>query len=200
MLSYTGSAQITGRLVDKESNAALEYATATLYNQDGSINTGVITDKNGKFVLAGLPSGNYFLEMSFMGYESLKIDNIVLENKETFIDLGLLRLSIHTNQLSKVYLETEVPSVLHQIDREIFEASKFQNSVGGSAIDLIKNLPSITVTANGVLRARGSNSFSVLINGKPTQGDASIILSQLPANAVKSVELITAPSAKYDPE
>ena len=200
MLSYTGSAQITGRLVDQESNAALEYATATLYNQDGSINTGVITDKNGKFVLAGLPSGNYFLEMSFMGYESLKIDNIVLENKETFIDLGLLRLSIHTNQLSKVYLETEVPSVLHQIDREIFEASKFQNSVGGSAIDLIKNLPSITVTANGVLRARGSNSFSVLINGKPTQGDASIILSQLPANAVKSVELITAPSAKYDPE
>ncbi|WP_231874648.1 TonB-dependent receptor plug domain-containing protein [Polaribacter atrinae] len=86
------------------------------------------------------------------------------------------------------------------MDRQVFNTKKYQSTVGGNAVDVVKNLPSITVDGLGDISVRGSKGFTVLINGKPTQGDASTILAQLPANALESVELITAPSAKYDPE
>uniref|UniRef100_UPI0040478AF5 outer membrane beta-barrel protein n=1 Tax=Mariniflexile sp. TaxID=1979402 RepID=UPI0040478AF5 len=82
----------------------------------------------------------------------------------------------------------------------MFDSKNFQSSQGGNATDVIKNLPSVTVDGLGDISVRGSKGFTVLINGKPTQGDANAILTQLPANALEKVEIITAPSAKYDPE
>ena len=85
---------------------------------------------------------------------------------------------------------------MHQLDRQVFAAGKFQTGRGGTATDVLRNLPSVTVDANGEIAARGVSGFVVLINGKPVQSDAQIILSQIPANAVQNIELITAPSAK----
>ena len=90
--------------------------------------------------------------------------------------------------------------MVHKIDRQVFDTKKYQNAEGGNAVDVIKNLPSVTVDGQGDISVRGSKGFTVLVNGKPTQGDAASILAQLPANALETIELITAPSAKYDPE
>ncbi|MDO3694969.1 TonB-dependent receptor [Wenyingzhuangia sp. chi5] len=200
LISNFSFSQIIGKVTDKESKDVLEYATATLYNQKGEVVTGVVTNQQGMFFIENVNSGTYSLETTFIGYQPKKVENIRVDKKNAFIDLGTLVLSIASSQLDAVVIKGQAATVSHKIDRQVFETSKFQTSQGGSAVDVVKNLPSVTVNGEGAISVRGSNSFAVLLNGKPTQGDAASILAQLPANALEKVELITAPSAKYDPE
>ena len=194
------TAQISGKIIDATDNSALEYATAALYDQtNGSLVTGVVTSQDGSFVIEGVKPGTYYLEVSFMGYDTKTISNIELDKRQAVKDLAIIGLSLG-NQLDEVVVQGERATVLHKIDRQVFDTKKFQSSQGGNAIDVVRNLPSVTVDAQGGISVRGSSGFAVLINGKPTQGDVSAILAQLPANALETVELITAPSAKYDPE
>ncbi|WP_010134667.1 TonB-dependent receptor domain-containing protein [Ochrovirga pacifica] len=200
---FTGwaQAQIAGKVVDKSNNQALEYATITLFNtESGQLVTGTISEASGNFLLKGIKEGTYKVEASFMGYLPQTISNVVVAKNNAFVDLGTIALGINGNELDAVVLKAEAATMVNKIDRQVFEANKFQASQGGSAVDVIKNLPSVTMNVEGDISVRGSNSFAVLLNGKPTQGDAASILAQLPANALEKVELITAPSAKYDPE
>lgn len=191
--------QVTGKIVD-ESNSPLEWATAAIYNQETkALVTGVVTDKQGVFVFENLKKGNYYLEASFMGYEVNIIEDISLKNPCQTLDLGRIELKLG-NQLNEVTVKAERSTVINKIDRQVFEANKFKSAQGGSGIDVVRNLPSVTVDSQGEINVRGSAGFVVLLNGKPFQGNATALLAQLPANAIERVEVITAPSAKYDPE
>ena len=201
MFANTISAQIRGNINDAITNDMLEYATVTLHNQsNGSLVTGVVTDNKGKFAIDNIKPGSYFVEATFIGYESKKINNITVDKTKKLVYLGVISLTYSDNELNEVVIKGEAATVAHKIDRQVFNTSKFQNSEGGNAADVVKNLPSVSVNGAGDISVRGSKSFAVLINGKPTQGDAASLLAQLPANALEKVELITAPSAKYDPE
>lgn len=191
--------QITGKVIDNDSNEPIEFATTALYNLGGKLVTGVVTNKDGVFNLDDIKTGTYYLEASFMGYTTSKTKTIEINKKGQNINLGTLKLNLGS-QLNEVLVKADRSAVVHKIDRQVFDTKKYQNSEGGNAVDVIKNLPSVTVDGQGEISVRGSKGFTVLINGKPTQGDASAILAQLPANALETVELITAPSAKYDPE
>ena len=196
------TAQIIGKITAAEDNYPLEYATSALYESNTKkLITGVVTKKDGRFSIPEIKPGTYYLIVSFIGYQSNKIEFIVVNKKQEKKDLGILKLELGTgNELNEVILKTEKQTVLHKIDRQIFDVKKYQSSVGGNAVDVVKNLPSVSIDGMGEISIRGSKGFTILINGKPTQGDASSVLAQLPANALESVELITAPSAKYDPE
>ncbi|TBN01905.1 TonB-dependent receptor [Hyunsoonleella flava] len=199
ILSYNGFSQIQGVIVD-EQNEPLEYATAALYDvNDGSLVTGVVSDEKGVFKIDAIKKGTYYLEASFLGYEIQKIDSIKVLKKGQSIDLGAIRLVLGT-QLNEVVVQAERNTVVNKIDRQVFEASKFKSAQGGSGIDVIRNLPSVSMDSQGEISVRGSTGFVVLLNGKPIQGNASNLMAQLPANAIQKVEVITAPSAKYDPE
>ncbi|MDO5972025.1 TonB-dependent receptor [Flavivirga aquimarina] len=194
------SAQISGKIIESEDNYPLEYATAALYkNLDNSLVTGVITNVDGVFSIEGVKPGNYYLKASFMGYTTKRIGDVIISRKNEIIKLGVITLQLG-GQLNEVVVKGQRASVVHKIDRQVFDSKKYQNSQGGNAIDVIKNLPSVTIDGQGGISVRGSQGFAVLVNGKPTQGDVSAILAQLPANALETVELITAPSSKYDPE
>lgn len=199
LTSQVTYSQITGKIIDADTNEPLEYATAALYKTDNTLVTGVVTNIKGEFLLDDIKHGTYYIEASFMGYTSLKTDFIKITKKGQSIKLDTLKL-ILGSQLNEVLVKAERSAIVHKIDRQVFDTKKYQNSEGGTAIDVIKNLPSVTVNGQGDISVRGSNGFIVLVNGKPTQGDANAILAQLPANALDTVELITAPSAKYDPE
>ncbi|WP_435414985.1 outer membrane beta-barrel protein [Polaribacter aestuariivivens] len=201
-ISQFSIAQITGKIVDNDDNFPLEYATAALYDQASKkLINGVITNSKGIFSIENVLPGTYYLEASFIGYQLKTISAITIVKKEEKKDIGIIKVVLGSgNQLNEIVLKTEKQTVSHKIDRQVFDTKKYQNSIGGNAIDVIKNLPSITTNALGEISVRGSNGFTVLINGKPTQGDPNSILAQLPANALQNVELITAPSAKYDPE
>ena len=196
------TAQIIGKITAAEDNYPLEYATSALYESNTKkLITGVVTKKDGRFSIPEIKPGTYYLIVSFIGYQSNKIEFIVVNKKQEKKDLGILKLELGTgNELNEVILKTEKQTVLHKIDRQIFDVKKYQSSVGGNAVDVVKNLPSVSIDGMGEISIRGSKGFTILINGKPTQGDASAVLAQLPANALESIELITAPSAKYDPE
>jgi iron complex outermembrane receptor protein len=191
--------QVTGKIVDK-TNFALEYATAAIYNQEtNELVTGVITDINGVFVFDNLKKGTYYLEASFIGYEVKTIQGITVVSTNKTTDLSTLRLTLG-NTLNELVIQGERAIVINKIDRQVFDAEKFKNAQGGSGIDVIRNLPSVSIDGQGEINVRGSSGFVVLLNGKPVQGNASTLMAQIPANAIARVEVITAPSAKYDPE
>lgn len=192
--------QITGRILDDLGNEPLEYATAALFNQkDRTLVTGVVSDSNGVFKMHNVKSGFYYLEVSFVGYETKMISDIEIKKGQKQYDFGDIKLVLG-NQLNEIEIKTERSVVINKIDRQVFDSKSFQASQGGSASDVIKNLPSVTIDGLGDISVRGSKGFAVLINGRPVQGDAQSVLEQLPANAIERVEVITAPSAKFDPE
>ncbi|MGB6153788.1 MAG: TonB-dependent receptor [Pricia sp.] len=193
------SAQISGKIMDGD--YPLEYATAALFNQQNEeLVTGVITDIEGVFTIPDVKKGTYYLEASFIGFQTKTTRDIQVRSKNTPVNLGSIVLAVGENRLSEVVVEGERATVINKIDRQVFDASKFQNSQGGSATDVVRNIPSVTVDGLGEISVRGSTGFVVLLNGNPVQGNASTLLNQLPANAIERVEVITAPSAKYDPE
>ncbi len=192
-------AQIKGKIVDDQ-NTSLEYATAALYNQeDKTLVTGVITNTEGVFLIENIKKGTYYLEASFIGYTPKIIKNLDITNTNTLQDLGIISLELG-KQLDEVVVQGERATVINKIDRQIFDVTKFKNAQGGTGEDVIRNLPSVSIDGQGAISVRGSTGFVVLLNGKPVQGNSSTIIAQLPANAIERVEVITAPSAKYDPE
>lgn len=200
LLPLSVTAQITGKITDGENDYPLEYATAALFDQEsGELVTGVITDLNGSFAMENVKNGTYYLEASFIGFETRTIKDIVVQNRKA-VDLGTIALKIGGTQLEEVVVKGERATVINKIDRQVFDTKKFQNSLGGSATDVVRNIPSVSVDGQGEISVRGSKGFVVLLNGNPVQGNASNLLNQLPANAIERVEVITAPSAKYDPE
>ncbi|MCM4169233.1 hypothetical protein KCTC52924_00706 [Arenibacter antarcticus] len=197
--THLASAQISGKLVDGD--YPLEYATAALFDQgNDELVMGVITDINGVFIIPDVKKGTYYLEASFIGFQPEIVRDIQVQNRNSSVHLGTISLFIGENQLNEVIVKGERATVVNKIDRQVFDATKFQNAQGGSATDIIRNIPSVTVDGLGEISVRGSKGFVVLLNGNPVQGNASALLNQLPANAIERVEVITAPSAKYDPE
>lgn len=193
------SAQIKGYVKDAQDQSALEYATVALYRADSSLVTGVITDENGLFLIDMPKKGSYYIDASFIGYQSKKVAPIQVKSREA-IDLGAILLKSGQMALQEVVVQTERNTVNTQIDKQVFDTKKFQNAIGGSATAVLKNLPSVSVNGLGEISVRGTTGFVVLLNGQPIQGDAATLLNQLPANAIERIEVITAPSAKYDPE
>ncbi|GAB3647778.1 TonB-dependent receptor [Echinicola sediminis] len=186
--------------MDATDQSPLEYANVALYAlPDSSLVTGAVTDADGNFQIKGQPKGNYFLTAQFLGYEKKVVENIFLAKGET-IDLTEIILAPHQQLMDQVEVIGDRYTTMHKIDRQVYAAASFQSSQGGTANDVLRNLPSVSINAQGELSVRGTTGFVVMINGKPVQADPSMILSQIPANSIENIELVTAPSAKYDPE
>ncbi|XOV91287.1 MAG: TonB-dependent receptor domain-containing protein [Bacteroidota bacterium] len=191
---------LTGQLIDDIENTPIEFGSIAIYNQkDSTLIGGTITSSDGTFEILGIRPGNYFLTAQFVGYETTTIDRISLLKNST-LHLGSITMKTSSEMLDEIEVSGESFAMLYKADRQVFEASKFQSSTGGTATDVLRNLPSVTVNALGQISARGTSGFVILINGKPIQADPQLVLNQIPANAISNVELITAPSAKYDPE
>ncbi|WP_221409464.1 TonB-dependent receptor domain-containing protein [Marinoscillum furvescens] len=192
-------ASVQGILKDQAEGAPLEYATVALYRTDSVLVGGAVTDESGAFALSGLKPGDYYLLAQFVGFRSLTVPTIsVAKNEE--VSLGVLSLSPDDQLLAEVGVTGEKVTSIHKIDRQVYEAEKFRAAQGGTATDVLRGMPSVSMDVQGNISVRGSSGFVVLLNGKPLQSDPALVLGQLPANAIERVELITAPSAKYDPE
>ncbi|TRX48560.1 TonB-dependent receptor [Fulvivirga sp. M361] len=194
------SQELNGRVIDFAQGEPLEYASIALYNlSDSGLVAGVITDEQGTFSIKGMKEGSYYLIGQFLGYEPLTISDIKLK-QDQHLNLGTLKLEPNQKLLKEIEITGEKLTAIHKIDRQVYTAEKFQTARGGTATDLIRNMPSVSVDALGNISVRGATGFVVLLNGKPIQTDATTVLNQLPANAIENIELITVPSAKYDPE
>lgn len=193
------SASIKGKVVDAKTQTAVEYASVALFkNADSTLLAGQVTNEDGTFSFAGLSQGSYRLKIVFIGYDATYVRDITVVS--TSADLGNIKLNPSAKMLNEVAVSGQKVSALNKIDKQNYKAGQFESAKGGSAIDVLKNLPSVAVNSEGNISVRGSAGFMVLINGKPVLADAQTVLTQLPANAIDNIELITAPSAKYDPD
>jgi outer membrane receptor protein involved in Fe transport len=163
---------------------------------------GIVTNANGSFELENLRPGKYKMVIAFMGYKSLVIDTLVLRKLEER-DLGNIALGSNEKVLKEVTIETQQDMVKNTIDKKVFDAGKLAIANGGSANDVLTQVPTVSVDIDGNISLRGSGNVTILIDGRPSgmsgAGRAGV-LSGIPASAIESVEVITNPSAKYDPD
>jgi outer membrane receptor protein involved in Fe transport len=197
-----GTGKISGIVIDNGTNQPVEFATIALTDATGKTIDGTIADAKGKFIINKVADGNYTVTISFIGYQSFT-QSVSLEGKKNDINLGSIKLSEEALQLKEVVIEAQKELVEERVDRTIYNAENDATAKGGDATDVLKRVPMLTVDLDGNVSMRGSNNIMVLINNKPSTIMANSVadaLKQIPADQIKTVEVITSPSAKYDAE
>jgi outer membrane receptor protein involved in Fe transport len=202
--SKEGFGVITGSLRDSATNQAVEFGSIVLYRvSDNSMVTGTTTDSKGKFLLEKLVPGKYFMRIQFIGYESKKIPDVNVSVKNADIKLGTIFIKPTSSSLSGVVITSQKALITNNLDKKVISVDKNMSIGGGTATDVMENVPSVAVDAEGNVSLRGNSNITLLIDGKPstqTGLSASDILNQIPASAIESVEVITNPSVRYDPD
>ncbi|MBC5992403.1 TonB-dependent receptor domain-containing protein [Pontibacter cellulosilyticus] len=199
-----GNAKISGVILDAETNKPVEFATVALISvATGKPIDGTMADEKGKFSITKVAAGQYKLNVSFLGYKLQTIENVNVTSDNADINIGSVSLASDAKKLSEVVITGEKPLVEEKIDRTVYNADKDLTNAGGNASDVLQKVPSLSLDNDGNVQLRGSSNVRVLINNKPSAilaGNLAEALKQIPADQIKSVEVITSPSAKYDAE
>ena len=196
---------VFGEVQDLQSGAPIEFATISLlaFDEDKVI-TGGVTDSKGRFRITEIPVGRFRAQIGFMGYTSATVDDIRLTPRGGIEqDLGTIRLEPNVQALEAAEIVEQRSTLEMMIDRKVFRVGDDLNSAGANATELLRNVPSVDVDIDGNLSLRGSGNVTILIDGRPSglvgSGTQSL-LEQIPASSIDRVEIITSPTAKYDPE
>ena len=199
-----GDGKLTGTVVEAGSAKPVPFATVALLNAaTGKPVDGAAADEQGKFSLRRIAPGSYTLQISFVGYKQLEKTGLFFTAKGEALNLGSLPLASAATQLGEVVVQGQRALVEERVDRTVYNAELDQTTRGGDATDVLKRVPLLSVDLDGNVSLRGSSNIKVLINNKPSTIAASSVadaLKQIPADQIKSVEVITSPSAKYDAE
>lgn len=207
LISFQVAAQqnaiIKGKILDSLSANPLGYASITIYSiPDKKLTNGNISDDQGNFSLT-VPFGRYYAEINFVGYTPLHVPEFEVTKDKAVYDLQEIKLVMNTGVLDEVVVQAEKSSMELSLDKKIFNVGKDLANSGGTASDILMNIPSVAVDPEGGVRLRGSDNVRILIDGKPSglvsfKGGSG--LQQLQASMIERVEVITNPSARYEAE
>ena len=195
---FAQSGSISGVIHDQESGDKVPFATVSVYNNSEDLVTGAVSSEKGKFKIEELEFGAYKLVVSFIGYDSKSINSIVISEKKTNVNLGEVGITPSAVQLESVEVKGMASSTSKKIDRQTYRASDFETASGGTAADVLNKIPSVSVGPDGTVSLRGTTDFMVYLNGKPTQMEASVLLNQIAASNIQSIDVITVPTARFD--
>ncbi len=191
---------LSGIVVDKVSKEALPYVNIIAKDASQKIITGGITNDKGEFSISRIPLGTYFIEIQYIGYKLLT-KQVVFNNKQLHVNLQTIQLTEDTTALEDVIVRAETSTVVQKIDRKVINVGKDLTAAGTTASELLNNVQSVSVDSQtGNISLRGNENVRILVDGKPTNVSAAQLLQQIPSSSIKSIELITNPSAKYNPE
>ncbi len=196
---------VFGTVEDAASGVGIEFATISILAFDADkVITGGVTDSKGRFRITEIPVGRFRAQIGFMGYNSITVDDIrLMPRGGTEQNLGTLRLEPNVQALEAAEVVEQRSTLEMMIDRKVFRVGDDLNSAGSNATELLRNVPSIDVDIDGNLSLRGSGNVTILIDGRPsgmTGSATQSLLEQIPASSIDRVEIITSPTAKYDPE
>ncbi|MBL4861461.1 MAG: TonB-dependent receptor [Crocinitomicaceae bacterium] len=194
---------IRGTIQDAE-GAPLEFASVRLFSsKDSTVVQGIYSIEDGSFVLNKVKYGNYYLKISFSNFETHVVDPVVIDSKKN-IDLGLVVLNLDkVLELEGVTATGSLDVLKAGIDKKIYVVADDISAKGGNVNDVLNNIPSIDVDQDGNISLRGDGNVTILIDGRPSGlilGDGQNLLDALPANSIERIEVVTNPSAKYDPD
>lgn len=201
-MAQTNPGKLRGKVTEANSKNELPFASIAVYTENDSLVGGGISEDNGKFTI-DLPFGKYYALIEFMGFEAYKSDLFSISREKPHHDLGEISLSSTASDLDEVLVQGEKTLMELSLDKRIFNVGKDLANAGGTASDILMNLPSVAVDPEGNVRLRGSSNVRILIDGKPSglvSFKGSSGLRQLQANMVERVEVITNPSARYEAE
>jgi outer membrane receptor protein involved in Fe transport len=201
--AQTATGTVSGKLVDATTNQVLDFASVSVTNKADKTTKGLQTDASGNFKISGLKDGVYLFKASFLGYLTYTRDTVQINASRKLIQLGTIKMRASKGVLKEVVVTAQKSTIKLSTDKKVFSVDQSLVSQGGSATDLLTNVPSVQVDVEGNVNLRGSNNVRVLINGKPSAisgGSVSDILQSIPASAIENIEVITNPSSKYDAE
>ncbi|UHG93754.1 TonB-dependent receptor (plasmid) [Spirosoma oryzicola] len=203
LTSQTTSGQITGILVDSITRQPVPFATVALLSGDGLILTGQTTIESGHFTFTKLALGNYGLQITYVGYRLRTLTGVRLTASQPIQNLGSIPFRSESRQLNEVQVTAQKALIEEKPDRLVYNAGSDITNKGGTAVDVLRKAPMLTVDVSGNVQIRGSASIKVLLNGRPSgllARNLSEALKMIPANTILAVEVMTSPAARYDAE
>ncbi len=199
LTGFGQKAAVKGIIVDKTTNESIPYATVALLKAgDETAYAGSVSTENGNFSIEDIPYGSYTMSVSFIGYQSHELTGINLSSDNKNIDLGKIALEPDVIGIETVEVVAASRTSSNKIDRKTYQAADFETAKGGTAIDVLSKLPSVSVSSDNDISVRGSSDFVVYLNGKPTNTSASLLLGQIPSENIQNIDIITVPSSRYD--
>lgn len=197
-MAQENNIKIVGSLIEEETSQRIPYATIVIKDKNTKdIITGTTTDENGNFSIS-ISNPNFFIEISFMGFETKTLTEFTVTNRK--VNLGTIKLAPNNQVLDDVVITGEVSKTVFKLDKRVFNVGKDISSTGASALEVLNNVPSVNVSIEGDISLRGSSGVQILINGKPSvlADQSSNALGTITADMIESIEVITNPSAKYE--
>lgn len=189
---------VKGKVVDQNTGAPVEYANIIFYKmRDSTLVTGGITNEKGEFTIEKVPLGRYYAEVKFIGYNSTHIEGFMMSPRQPEVMLGEIKISQASENLEAVTVTGMRQMLQHNLDKKVFNVEKDITSEGGTALEIMQNIPSIEVDMEGNVSLRGSQNVTILVDGRPSTYSS---IDEIPASIIESVEVITNPSARYDPD
>ena len=201
----TGDGIVSGKILDKSKDAPLEYVSFRLFSvKDSSIVAGIFTDVDGKFTLENLPLGNFYAKITFTGYAPLIMNDIKISSVMKVVNLGTIKMNLgDSKMLQEVKIVGEIDLLKIGIDKKVYNVGEDLSVKGGTANDVLNNIPSVQVDQEGKISLRGDGGVTILIDGRPSSlsgTSGKSLLDALPAGSIERIEIVTNPSAKYDPD
>ncbi len=186
-------AHLYGKVLDATSKEPVEFASVALlwYDKDSAV-AGCLVKSNGDFSLDNLAFGAFRLRISFIGYKTIE-QKMFINMQNVDKDLGNLMLAPDAELLKDVVVSEDKATMQMSIDRKVYNVDKDISTRGGTGLDAVKNIPSVTVDADGNVSLR-NNSVQIYVDGRPT----TLTLQQIPSDQIDRVEIITNPSVKFD--
>ena len=204
IFAQTSEAIVTGRVIEASSELPMEFVNVVLYKlPDTLFITGTGTDEEGIFEMEEVPLGAYFVQVSYIGFETFSTDNFQILNADDEIDLETLEIEMGDLLLADIEVVEEKSRFSQSIDRRIYNVENEVVAATNTATEILQNLPSVTADVNGQLSLRGTSNITFFINGRPSallRKNSATVLQQMPANMIERIEVITNPSAKFRPD
>ncbi len=191
---------ISGRVMDSKLNEPLPYVNIVIKDTQGKIITGGITSDDGTFKIEKIPEGTVNVEIQYIGYKKIS-QQVVIGKNNYKVNLGDIKLEESTESLDEVTVVAEVSTIQQKVDRKVINVGKDLTTAGPTASDIMNNIPSVNMDQQtGAIALRGNQNVQVMVDGKLSNIPPAQLLRQIPSTSIKQIELITNPSAKYNPE
>ena len=190
---------ISGRVIDSKSTEPLAFVNIIIKSQSGELITGVITDQDGVFEISNIKETAFVVSIQYIGYKTINKE-VTLNRDTKTLDLGTIVIEEDNTALDEVTIIAETSSIQQKVDRKVITIGK-DLAATGTASELMVGIPSVSVDPQtGDISLRGNTNVRVMVDGKLSNIPTAQLLKQIPSTAIKSIELITNPSAKYNPE
>ena len=184
-------------MVLDENNQPLEYTTvAVLRTSDSSIISGGLTNEKGACIVDNIPWGTYLIKISYVGYKSVYISNVSISKEKPVFTAPKQKINTSAKELNTVTIGAQKEMIQANLDKRVFNVDKSIVTEGTTGLNILENIPSVQVDLDGNIKLRGSSSVTILVDGRPT----NLSMDEIPASMISSVEVVTNPSARYEPD